>query len=707
MAAQGVVISAGGSVAFYPTEVSSHSLAANLQSPDLYGELKATATRLGLVVVAGIDGGFLDEKQSEARPEWAAMDDTAKPIRLGGRVAACINGGYYSDFMPSVIREIVQRSAPSGILARGWSGVGRSYICHCAICEQRFREATQLSLPVSVDWDDLAYRAWIRWSYDLRIKLWASNQHLATRVSAGSCRWIGLISVSRSERARSLQDLRAICELTPILFAETTFPLRKGRFRDTIAEGDYLGNILRAKTVVLSTPLHFLGQQRFALSATAPAECRLNVLAAISGRMSPGLEEAEDSSADQRGTATARAIFEWHRVSQPYLIHRTAVARVGLVWSQESADLYGRSQAELLAYMPYAGMVHALSKINASFKCIDIEDLEHELSTLEVLILPNVAAMSEASIKVVRDFVSAGGVLLASGETSLYDQDGEVKGDFGLADVFGVHLTDAAPDRMAAISRITPPSIFEPGGSMVGRLKGPATDHSYLRFSPEFAGRSAGPHKAGERHEPGSRHDILSGFDQTDIVAFGGILFPLRVDPKRTVLLTYVPPFPSSPIDKVYMTVERTSVPGLVVGDYGRGRVAFMPADLDRRFGIDPITDHGAILGNLLRWAMIDQPQVVIDGAGVVCSTLYRQNTKLILQLINLTGADNQAHPVARLIPVGPLKIRVLSPGRSAPVVKAVDPAGQLAVVPQARTSTHVVEFEVRRIVDSAMYVLE
>ena len=94
--------------------------------------------------------------------------------------------------------------------------------------------------------------------------------------------------------------------------------------------------------------------------------------------------------------------------------------------------------------------------------------------------------------------------------------------------------------------------------------------------SPEYAGRLPGPHKPDERDERGARHPILAGFDKTDILPYGGPLGPLTVDSGRTVLATFVPGFPFSPIDEVYMRVERTTIPGIIVGTFGKGRVVFL-----------------------------------------------------------------------------------------------------------------------------------
>ena len=59
----------------------------------------------------------------------------------------------------------------------------------------------------------------------------------------------------------------------------------------------------------------------------------------------------------------------------------------------------------------------------------------------KVLILPNIAALSDAQCEQLRDYVKRGGSIVATYETSLYDEWGKKRKDFGLADLFGASFT--------------------------------------------------------------------------------------------------------------------------------------------------------------------------------------------------------------------------------------------------------------------------
>ena len=98
------------------------------------------------------------------------------------------------------------------------------------------------------------------------------------------------------------------------------------------------------------------------------------------------------------------------------------------------------------------------------------------------------------------------------------------------------------------------------------------------------------------------------------------------------------------------MREPRTDIPGLIVNEpQGGGRVAFLPADLDRRFSRDNLPDHGNLLANLIHWAAQDNFPLHVEGAGFVDCHLHQQKNKLILHLVNLTNAGTWRAPATRM----------------------------------------------------------
>jgi hypothetical protein len=174
--------------------------------------------------------------------------------------------------------------------------------------------------------------------------------------------------------------------------------------------------------------------------------------------------------------------------------------------------------------------------------------------------------------------------------------------------------------------------------------------------------RVNGPKAGDEPSATEERHAVLKGFDETDILPYGGTLSPLKTEPGTFVPLTFIPPFPTYPPETSWMREPKTGIPGLVLSERGNSRIAFLPADIDRRYMREHLPDHGDLLANVIRWAGKDSMPLVVEGPGLIDCALYQQPDRLILHLVNLTSAGAWRAPVEELIAVGPFKVQLRLP---------------------------------------------
>src|SRR5699024_546661 len=65
---------------------------------------------------------------------------------------------------------------------------------------------------------------------------------------------------------------------------------------------------------------------------------------------------------DRRMYNTAEPVYRWYKAHEEVLINRTPVASVGVVWSQENTDYYGRDDSNTLVDQPWQGITRALIK---------------------------------------------------------------------------------------------------------------------------------------------------------------------------------------------------------------------------------------------------------------------------------------------------------------------------------------------------------
>ena len=111
---QGLVINAGGIVAYYPSRFALQYRAQYLKDRDLYGELTRAAHADGIAVLARMDSNRAHEKFYRAHPDWFAVDASGRPYRADDRYITCIDSPYYEEYLPEVLREIIAWEAPEG-----------------------------------------------------------------------------------------------------------------------------------------------------------------------------------------------------------------------------------------------------------------------------------------------------------------------------------------------------------------------------------------------------------------------------------------------------------------------------------------------------------------------------------------------------------------------------------------------------------------
>ena len=436
-----------------------------------------------------------------------------------------------------------------------------------------------------------------------------------------------------------------------------------------------------------SMAMYQAGQPTFRRSSKPEPEVRLWVLEGFAGGIQPWWHHVGANQEDRRQFRTIEPLNRWHMENQDYLVDRRPVASIGVVWSQRHTDFYGRDDADVLVDLPYRGMINALIHARIPYLPVHIDHVERDAGDLAVLVLPDLAALSDRECASIVRFVDRGGHLVATGRTSLYDEWGQPRRDYALGDLLGVRGAD---NRKASIRE--------------DLERARTTVHSYLRLPEGPPKENPAPGSGGSLSATRRRHPALVGLEDTEILAFGGRIDAVSAADTAEALLTYIPPFPIYPPETAWMRTSHTEIPGLIVRTTPRGsRIAFALADLDRRYGRDNLPDHGNLLANLIRWAAGETIPLTVHGRGFLDCHLYHQSGRMILHMVNLTSAGTARGPVHELIPAGPLAIRLKLmndvPGRSAKLPVARQP---LAIKADGGWAS----FEIRTILDHELVVI-
>jgi hypothetical protein len=452
--ADAVCLSAGGCVAYYPTRIPHHHRSAWMKAGmDPFGDLVAACRKAGRVVVARTDPHSIRTEAAEAHPEWVAVDARGQKRRhwaAPDRYVTCAFGPYNFEFMTEVTKEIVRLYDVDGIFANRWQGHG---LCYCDSCRKQFADRYKQDLPRNTDIQNPAYRNWIEWSNSRLFDLWRLWDTEIRKIRPNA-RYIA----NSGGGSMTTLDMKQIAALAPTLFADRQSrrglmpPWANGKnakeFRATFGR----------KPIVGIAAIGIDDEHRWKDSVTTQPELRIWLADGIANGLRPWVAKFSGVVYDPRWQAAVRHVYDWHHRNEQFLRNEENLARVAMVYSQQTGTYYGGNDKRRRVEDHELGLYHALVEARVPFEMAHDQLLDPEhLAPFKLLVLPNVAALSDAQCDQLRAFVRRGGSLLATFETSLYDEQGGRRKDFGLSDLFGVSADGLAQrDIKNAYIRIEP-----------------------------------------------------------------------------------------------------------------------------------------------------------------------------------------------------------------------------------------------------------
>jgi len=609
--ADGACLSAGGVVAYYPTQIPLHHRSAWLEDSDSFGYLVRGCRKMKMAVIARTDPHAAWSNVYQSHPDWIAVDSKGQKRRHWSNPelwVTCALGPYNFEFMTQVHKEIMKLYQVDGIFSNRWAGHGT---CYCEHCIRNFKSFSGMNLPRTSKRQDPAYRKYQEWQIRRLKKLWFLWDRIIREVKPTS-RYI----------PNGFPDKTVTGALSDIFF--TDHQARRG-FIPPWSNGK------RAKELRATMGMKPIGgifsigleeRYRWKDSVQSEAETRIWVAEGIANNMRPWFVKFSGTLYDRRWLKVVEKIYQWHYRSEAYLRNVTPLARVAMVYSEQTDRYYGGQRWQEQSDGHELGMYHALIEARIPFEMVNdrLLDAEH-LKPFRLLILPNIAALSEAQCEKIRQYVQGGGSLVATFETSLYDEWGKRRRDFGLAELFGVSYNN--------------------------RVEGPMKN-SYLRLKSDS--------------KTGKFHPVLNGLEDAYRIING--IWQLHVVPKSDSPspVTLIPTYPDLPMEHVYPRKPNTDIRGVYLRQLGKSRVSYIPWDIDRTFWEIMNMDHGRLLRNIINWTVNEQPPVKVTGSGVLDVTVWRQKRSMTVHMVNLTNPMMMKGPFREFIPIGEQKVQIQLP---------------------------------------------
>lgn len=324
-----------------------------------------------------------------------------------------------------------------------------------------------------------------------------------------------------------------------------------------------------------------------------------------------------------------------------WLIRTTSEPWGAILVSEQTRQFYAAGQ------IMERFLSHALGAFRVGYEehllltlITDMDLTPERLARYKVLILPNVAALSDRQVETIRTYVQNGGGLVATCETSLFDELGHARPNFAMADLFGVDYEGrpAAPTNR--------PDLDVNFAIVV--------DDKY------WANRQ------GTAEMRWGAGDILT----SELIA----------DPRLKLVNNGVQASFKGPLVKmsharppmqramIMFPEGRDPIPAVVMGEQGKGRVVYMAAGFDAANYSYGYPYQRILFSQAIKWAARDAAPVAIEAPMCIQSTVFRQKDaegeRLVVHLFNgINTTSNHGLPETdvplreEIVPVGGIKV--------------------------------------------------
>jgi len=564
------------------------------------------------VRILGVYPPCLQGEVYETHPDWRriATNTTEVPevdlkqFPHGGML--CLLGPY-GDFFIDVLAEILTRFPD--VDAFSFDGLHYGGQCYCRHCREDYRRDARQEIP-NPDMNDPAFRRYQHWA-DRRME--------------------NLIRRMQTRLKRIKPDVALITWTTNagrfghFLSIPRNMPARMNLLLDAPDQEFWLDETNRGATVVpafanayiwgvtnhrvaFSEPYLMSHGNPYGKDSFPPQEVLCRMLLALTYGAAPSIAVLQPPHLQAE---IYNCLDEVQR-RKPWLTHKHPEPWAALVMSDNTRNFYGRSaaQAEERYMAAVLGVFRTAVEEHLPLTVISDWNLNAaELSPYKVLILANTACLDEAQIAAVKQFVQSGGGLVASLDASLFDEFGDPRPNFGLADVFGV-------DYQGVASASAGPQEVDVN------FKRALTPDYWEKRKNVFDFKLA----AGSFLDRGRMRTYVG--DQSVTFKGPAVRVALRSEKTRTVGSLRVKSNP-----------DAAEIPGMVSHAYGKGKVVYLAGGFDAAYYLYAYPYQRLALRRAIDWAAGGPPPVAVEAPMCVHSTVMRQTKdgaeRLVVHLFN------------------------------------------------------------------------
>ncbi len=545
--------------------------------------------KCGIRCIAAIPPRF-QHQMYEQHPDWRSKMRRDQPVATepwGGDL--CLMGPW-GDYLIDVLAEAMTMYPE--IVGYSFDGIHNSGICYCDHCIADYRKETGKEIPdmpadlgpndyPRLDMNNPECRRYQRW-IDHRIENFCVK--LQTRLKAINPDFALVTWTTNAGR------------FGHFLSIPRNMPTRMNLLFDDPGQEYWLDETNRGNTVVPafanayiwattnhrqahSEPYLMSHGNPYGCDSFPPEEVLRRCMLTITYGAQVGLATGWTNVHE----ACQKALLEVDRRKQ-WLTHKEPEPWAAMVMSDDTNCFYGRDyRKDEERYLSNVfGTFRTGIEKHLQLTIINDWNLsDADLAGYKVLVLPNTAVISEAAADAIRRFVRNGGGLVASVDTSLFDEYGDPRKDFLLADVFGVHYN-------GVIEGDAKKEGIDPNFAM-------AINDSYWEKRKNIFDFKMTKH-------PMLDTPRLMQLVGDKPVTFKGQAVSVTPDKDAQVIATITA--------RESGAVER---PAIVVRQYGKGKVVYFAGGFDSAYYLYPYPYQRELIAQAMRWAAPEDPTITVD----------------------------------------------------------------------------------------------
>ena len=605
--------------------------------------------RLGLRIL-GVYPPCLQAEVYETHPDWRRIATNTTEIPTidlqqfphGGML--CLLGPY-GDFMISVLEEILTQFPE--VDAFSFDGLHYGGVCYCEHCRRAYREASGAEIP-NANLDDLAFRKYQHWAdrkmenlvQRMQERLKAIQPEVALITwSTNAGRFGHFLSIPRNMPSR--MNLLLDAPDQEFWMDETN---RGASIVPAVANA-YIWATTNHR-VAFSEPYLLSHGNPYGKDSFPAHEIERRMMLACTYGALPSIAVLQPDSLQQ----SLFEIMDHVQAIRPWLIQKSPEPWAAMLLSDNTRNFYGR-QAGFVEerYMSSVfGAFRAGVEAHLPFHLINDWNLTpEELAKHAVIVLPNAASLDDRQIDALQKYVVGGGGLVASLDTSLFDEFGSPRDNFGLSKLLGVDFHGMVSTQGEASREIDINFAKSMGADYWEKRK----NVFELRIRPDSIFQTP----------------TFRKYVGVEPVTLKGPAIAVRPQEEASI--------------QVHGSIRAKGMagavdyPAIVTREYGAGRVVYFAAGVDAAYYSYSYPYQRLLIQQAILWAANREPPVQVDAPMCVHATLMQQTIEAgndssrkqwILQLFNdINTTAHHAFPNddvplrEETIPISNIEVRV------------------------------------------------